>query len=146
MVAYYVGQGYTCGGWRTSAVVAGLSERDCALVDDSGRQRAIRFVIDAAGALTSGRAAVSAAGTEQSLAPIDALEPLAGFLGAMLGDERGAAALPWLATHLGDEYADTEAGALRIATYSRTDEGTAWLCVEAAHPDYLNLADFGAHP
>jgi hypothetical protein len=146
VLAYYAGQGYTCGGWRTSTVVAGMSQSDCVLADDAGRRRLIRLVVDADGALADGWAGISAADDDQSLAPIDALESLAGFLGAMLGEERGAAVLPWFAEHLGDEHADTEAGALRIATYTRTDDDTAWLYVEVARPDYLDLAGFAAHP
>ena len=75
---------------------------------------------------------------ETFLDPTIALEPLAGFLGAMLGEVRGTELVPWLAGHLGDEYAETMAADLHVATYTQPVGGVAVLVVEVANDAYLN--------
>jgi hypothetical protein len=54
----------------------------------------------------------------------------------MLGAERGEALLPWLAAHLGDAYAETTDGDLKVATYIKGDDHST-LYVELALPSYL---------
>ncbi|MCJ7712490.1 MAG: hypothetical protein MUQ32_16840 [Chloroflexi bacterium] len=67
-----------------------------------------------------------------------ALDPLSGFLGAMLGGDRGGALLEWLAGHLGDAYAETSEGGLRIATYTASAEDHATIYVQLANQAYLD--------
>lgn len=137
VLAYYEGLGYECTDSQLSRLADGFSFRNCSIVDDDGRTRVIGLVVDPDGELANGFASVEAAEGETTLAPIDALEPLAGFLGAMVGAERGSAILTWLATHLGDEYAETTDGELRIATYAETEEALR-LYVEMANQEYLD--------
>lgn len=78
------------------------------------------MVTDPDGSLANGFASIQGKNSEAFLAPVDALEPLAGFLGAMLGEDQGSTALPWLAGHLGDAYAETTIGAITVATYTES--------------------------
>ena len=71
------------------------------------------------------------------LEPTDALEMLSGFLGAMLGDAAATGLLPWLAGHLGDEYATTTFGGGTIATYTKSADDPTEIYVEVAGPTYL---------
>lgn len=138
VLGYYEGLGYECTDWRPSTTAADFSYRSCASVDGDGRTLVIGVVVDPDGELANGFASVEAAAGQTSLAPIDALEPLAGFLGAMLGEERGAAILTWFATHLGDEYAETPDGALRVATYTDLEGEAPRIYVEVANQTYLD--------
>jgi hypothetical protein len=95
-------------------------------------------VTDPSGGLANGFASVQGKDTEMFLAPVDALDPLAGFLGAMLGEAQGSALLPWLAGHLGDSYAETTIGPIRIATYTESAEDHSKLYVELANQSYLD--------
>jgi hypothetical protein len=71
------------------------------------------------------------------LEPTDALEMLSGFLGAMLGDAAATDLLPWLAGHLGDEYAATTFSGGTIATYTESADDPTRIYVEVAGPTYL---------
>ena len=114
--------------------------RTCQQTDDAGRTQTIGLVTDPAGGLANGFASVTGTDTETILAPINALDPLAGFLGAVLGEDQGAALLTWLASHLGDTYAETTSGPLRVATYTGSDEDHSTLYVEVANRSYLDAA------
>lgn len=118
--------------------------RTCQMVDDAGRVRVIGVVTDRTGGLANGFASVQDADPDAILAPIDALDPLAGFLGAMLGEERGSSLLTWLAGHLGDAYAETTVGSIKVATYSESESDHSKLYVELANPAYLEAP--GASP
>ncbi|HEV8699031.1 MAG TPA: hypothetical protein VGQ89_15145 [Candidatus Limnocylindrales bacterium] len=67
---------------------------------------------DPNGGLANAFASVQGKDAETFLAPVDAPDPMAGFLGAMLGEDQGSALLPWLAGHLGDAYAETTIGGI----------------------------------
>ena len=114
--------------------------RTCQQTDDAGRTQTIGLVTDPAVGLANGFASVTGTDTETILAPINALDPLAGFLGAMLGEDQGAALLTWLASHLGDTYSETTSGQLRVATYTESDEDHSTLFVEVANRAYLDAA------
>ena len=75
---------------------------------------------------------------EELIEPVDALGPLSGFLGAMLGSERGGALVEWLAGHVGDAYAETSDGGLRIATYTPGEADLSVIYVELADQAYLD--------
>jgi hypothetical protein len=83
-------------------------------------------------------ASVKGKETETILAPIDALDPLAGFLGATLGEQPGGALLTWLAAHLGDEFAETISGRIKVATYTESADDHSILYVEVANQAYLD--------
>lgn len=85
-------------------------------------------------------ASVQGTAGETILDPVDALEPLAGFLGVMLGEDAGTAALPWLAGHLGDAYSETTSGAIHIATYTASPDDHSRLYVEVANRAYLDAS------
>ena len=137
IAAYYQSQGYVCAAPRPSTKAAGFTLRTCETNDDAGRTRIIGLVTDPAGGLANGFASVKGKETETILAPIDALDPLSGFLGATLGEEQGAALLTWLASHLGDAYAETTSGPIKVATYSESVDDHSTLYVEVANQAYL---------
>lgn len=143
IVAYYQGQGYDCAARQPSTKVLGFFFRTCTKVDDAGRKRVIGVVTDPGGNLVDGFASVQGTAGETFLAPVDALEPLGGFLGATLGQDQGAAALPWLAGHLGDAYSDTKMGAITMATYTNAKDDHSKMYVEVANKTYLDAAAVG---
>jgi hypothetical protein len=138
VAAYYESQGYACVAPQTSPKAAGFSVRTCQKVDDAGRTLAIGLVTDPDGGLASGFANVKGKDGETMLAPIDALDPLAGFLGAMLGEDRGTALLTWLASHLGDTRAETASGSITIATHAESETDHSTLYVEVASAAYFD--------
>jgi len=85
VVAYYASQGYACSASAPSATAVGFAVRTCEKVDDAGRTRTIGVVTDPGGVLSDAFAGVRGTFDEAFLAPTDALDPLAGFLGATLG-------------------------------------------------------------
>jgi hypothetical protein len=138
IAAYYESQGFVCVGPQPSTKAKGFTVRTCEKTDEAGRTRTIGLVTDPAGGLANGFARVKGTNAETILAPIDALDPLSGFLGAMLGEDQGTALLPWLASHLGDTYAETKSGPVKIATYTESDTDHSTLYVEVANPAYLD--------
>lgn len=138
IAAYYESQGYPCVAPQPSTKAAGFTFRSCEKVDDTGRTRVIGLVTDPDGGLANGFASVNGKDTETILAPIDALDPLSGFLGAMLGEQQGAALLTWLAAHLGDTYAETMSGPIKVATYTESETDHSTLYVEVANRAYLD--------
>lgn len=137
VILYYASRGYTCTDPQPSAHAADHLFRSCQLVDPDGRTLVVGLVTDPAGDLADGFASVEGAESETFLEPVVALEPLAGFLGAMLGETRGEDLLPWLAGHLGDAYAETSVGTLKVATYRESETDHSRLYVEVATPGYL---------
>lgn len=147
VLAYYESQGYACDATRPSTVAAGFTVRSCESTDATGRRLVVGVVTDTDGALANGFASVQGTATETILAPIDALDPLAGFLGAMLGEESGVAQLTWLASHLGDAYAETTVGPITLATYTASVDDHSTLYVEVANEAYLEASTVpGASP
>ena len=138
IAAYYESQGYTCVAPQPSATAAGFAVRTCKETDGAGRTRVIGLATDPNGGLANGFASVKGKDTETFLAPIDALDPLAGFLGATLGEEQGVALLIWLASHLGDTYAETISGPITVATYTASEDDHSTLYVEVANRAYLD--------
>lgn len=138
VVFYYETQGYTCRAQLPSTKAAGFMFRSCEKVDEAGRTRVVGVVTDPNGGLANGFASLQGKDTETFLAPTDALDPLAGFLGAMLGETQGTALLPWLAGHLGDTYAETTVAGVKVATYTPSDADHSRLYVELANQAYLD--------
>jgi hypothetical protein len=138
IAAYYATQGYACAPPKPSTKAAGYTLQTCETVDKDGRTRVVGLVTDPAGGLANGFASVKGKDGETILASVDALDPLSGFLGAMLGEERGAALLTWLASNLGDSYAETVSGPIRIATYTESADDFSTLYVEVANQGYLD--------
>jgi len=137
VIRFYEDAGYACTAREPSTKAAGFFVRQCEIVDGAGRTRVVGVVTDPAGVLANGYASVQGPDAEVILAPIDALEPLAGFLGAMLGEDRGSTVLPWLAGHLGDAYAETTIELIRVATYSESEVDHSRLYLELANQAYL---------
>jgi hypothetical protein len=140
IAAYYQSKGYVCAAPQPSTKAAGFTLRTCQETDDAGRTRIVGLVTDPAGGLANAFASVRGKETETILAPIDALDPLSGFLGATLGEDRGAALLTWLASHLGDAYAETTSGPIKVATYSESADDHSTLYVEVANQAYLDAS------
>jgi hypothetical protein len=138
IVGYYESLGYTCGDVRPSTIVEGFDVQACTLLDPDGRTRTIGVVTDPVGLVANGFASIEGASDETFLDPTVALEPLSAFLGAMLGEAAGTDLVPWLAGHLGDEYAETTAGAITVATYTPTAEDHSTLTVEVGNDEYLD--------
>jgi len=137
---YYRSIGYACDPQRPSTVAAGYAVVTCTFVDGAGRTRAIGLVTDASGRLGNAFASVSARAGEDYLDPEDALEPLAAFLGTMLGETRGGEAAVWLKEHLGAVFERTRSGALTVATYTDRGDDPGVLFVEVADEAYLRAS------
>lgn len=138
VLAYYASVGYACSDASPSTKAAGYTVRTCQLVDKAGRTLTVGFVTDPGGALGNAFASVQAVAGEDVLDPVDALDPLSGFLGAMLGTDRAGAQVEWLAGHAGDAYAETSDGGLRLATYTASAEDHSIIYVELANQSYLD--------
>ena len=137
VIGYYTTLGYTCGDPVPSSQADGYVVTSCRLVDAEGRTRTAGFVIDADGRLGDGYASVRGADGEAYLEPDAALDPLAAFLGAMLGGERGAEAAIWMKEHLGEAYAARTLGTITVATYTAPGDDPSELFVEVADPAYV---------
>jgi hypothetical protein len=137
VIGYYEGQGFVCDVIQPSETAAGYFFQGCQRTDANGRTLTLGFITDASGKLADGTASVQGRSDEPFLEPSDALDHLAGFLGAMLGDERGTSLLEWLAGHLGDAYAQTTIDVLTVATYTESATGHSRLYLEIANRDYL---------
>ena len=137
IAAYYETQGYICAAPQPSTKAAGFTVRTCQETDAAGRTRVIGLVTDPSGDLANGFASLKGTATETILAPVDVLDPLSGFLGATLGEERGGALLTWLASHLGDTYAETTSGPVKVATYTESATDHSTLYVEVGNQAYL---------
>jgi len=137
VVGYYQSQGYACGSPQPSALAKGYEFTTCELVDAPGRTLVIGVVTDANDEMADGFASVRGTSSEKVLDPSVALDPLAGFLGAMLGPSRGESLLEWLAGHLGDAFAETTIDDLHVATYIRGQDRST-LYVEIANDAYMN--------
>jgi hypothetical protein len=140
VIAYYQSIGYACDPPVPSTLAAGYTVTACRVVDDAARTRVVGIVTDAAGTLGNGYAGMSGAEGETYLDPEAALDPLAGFLGAVLGAERGGEAAVWLREHLGDAYAEATFGSISVATYTGADDDPSQLYVEVADPAYLEAS------
>lgn len=138
VVAYYESLGYRCAAPQPSTKATGFLVSTCQEVDDAGRTRVVGIVTDPGGDPANAFASVQGKDPGVFLAPIDALGPLAAFLGATLGEEQGSELLPWLAGHLGDAYAETTIGALKVATYTASETDPSRLSVEIANQTYLD--------
>jgi len=138
ILAYYESVGYACTARKPSAKATGFFVRTCNLVDDAGRTRVIGIVTNPDGGLANSFASVQGKDRGAFLPPIDALEPLAAFLGATLGEDQGSALLPWLAGHLGDAHTETTLGDLKVATYTASETDPSRLYVEIANQAYLD--------
>ena len=140
VIAYYRSIGYTCADPKPSTVAARYTVTTCQLVDPAGRTRVVGMVTSAAGELGNGYAAVLGAGGEAYLDPANALEPLAAFLGTMLGETRGGDAAVWLKERLGAVFERTTIGPLTVATYTGPGDDPSRLYVEVADDAYLKAA------
>ena len=138
IAAYYQGQGYTCNGVEPSTTAAGFFFRSCEKVDAAGRTLVIGLVTDPGGRLAEGFATVTGTPAEIVLEPEAALPPLAGFLGAVLGEDEGARAADWLTDHLGGVYEQTSLGQITVATYNGDNDNPQVLAVELANQSYLD--------
>ena len=138
VIGYYEGRGFICDEVQPSATAAGHFYQGCEMEDADGRTLALGFVTDPSGDLADAYASVQAPSGEPFLEPTDALDHLAGFLGAMLGEDRGTSLLEWLAGHLGDAYAQTTIDTLAVATYTQSATDHSRLYLELADQDYIN--------
>ena len=138
VIGYYEGTGLVCDEIEPSATAAGHFFQGCQMVDADGRTLSLGFVTDPSGDLADGYASVRGRQDEPFLEPAAAMDHLAGFLGAMLGDERGTSLLEWLAGHLGDAYAQTTIDVLSVATYTPSPTDHSMLTLEIASRDYLH--------
>jgi len=138
VIAYYEGQGFSCDQIQPSATATGYFFQGCQLVDADGRTLALGFVTDPSGDLADGYASVQGRPDEPILEPTVALDHLSGFLGAMLGEDRGTSLLEWLAGHLGDAFAQTTIDVLVVATYTQSATDHSRLYLEIADQDYIN--------
>jgi hypothetical protein len=137
---YYRSIGYSCAPQEPSTVAAGYFVVTCVLTDGAGRTRAVGLITDGSGRLGNAFASVSGRPGEDYLDPEDALDPLAAFLGTMLGESRGGEAAVWLKEHLGAAFERTTSGSLTIATYTERGDDPSVLYVELADQAYLRAS------
>lgn len=137
ILGYYETLGYACEPPRPSTQAAGHTVRSCSLVDAHGRQRLVSIVTDPVGDIAQALTSIDGTASEPILDPVVALEPFAAFLGATLGAAQGESLLPWLAMHLGDEFATTTLGELTLATYRESPQDHSTLYLEIANQDFL---------
>jgi len=143
IAAFYQTRGYACGEPQRDSKAVGFAVRRCQETDEAGRTRLVGLVTDAHGDLADAFASVKGKPGETILAPIDALDPLAGFLGATLGEEQGASLLTWLASHLGDAHAETMSGPIKVTTYTASESDHSILYVQVANPAYIEAGGSG---
>ena len=137
ILGYYETLGYTCDPAQPSTQAVGHTVRACRFVDADGRQRLVTIVTDPAGNVADALTSIEGTAAEPILDPVVALEPFAAFLGATLGAAQGESLLPWLATHLGDEFATTTLGDLTIATFKESPQDHSTLYLEIANQAFL---------
>jgi hypothetical protein len=140
---YYIGEGYACGDASPSSQAEGYLIRRCQL--EAGALTIIFGIVsDEDG--TIGNAFMGVLGSDGVTmpSPRDAIDPLAGFLGAMLGQDIGTTTMSWLAERLGEENAETQANGLLAATYAVTDDTGAGLYVELASQAFMDAPVPGA--
>lgn len=137
ILGYYETLGYACNPAQPSPQAVGHTVRACTLIDPDGRRRTVSVVTDPAGDVADAFTSVQGTAAEPVLDPVVALEPLAAFLGATLGESQGESLLPWLASHLGDEFATTTLGELTLATYRESPQDHSTLYLEIANQDFL---------
>jgi hypothetical protein len=143
VLGYYRSIAYVCDG-PVAGPLSGSTLQSCQLRDADGRVRVIGVITEPAGNLAAGFASVRGRRGEAFVDPETALEPLAGFLGAMLGEARGTELVPWLADHLGDAFGETASGDLAVLTYTQEAFGQTVLFVEVASAPYRSRAGEGA--
>ena len=137
VIGYYETGGFVCDEIQPSATAAGYFFQGCQKEDPDGRMLAIGLVTGPSGDLADAYASVLGSPDETILEPTAALDHLSGFLGAMLGEDRGSSLLEWLAGHLGDAYAQTRIDTLTVATYSQSQTDHSRLYLELANQDYI---------
>ena len=136
IIGFYEGAGLACNPPAPSTTAAGWTVTTCA-GNEAGRPVAIGVITDEDGELGAGFATVTALPDEELLEPAAALDQLSGFLGAMLGEASATEQLPWLAGHLGDDYAETTIGDVTVATYIESADDPTRIYVEVDGPAYL---------
>jgi hypothetical protein len=137
IVGYFETVGYQCTDRRPSSEAEGYFYESCQLLDSDGRTRTLGIVTDPNDDVADAFFSVRGVEGEAILEPQTVLEPFARFLGAVLGEAGGTAALPWLAGALGDAYSTTTLGELTVATYTDSPEDHSKLTVELASRAYL---------
>jgi hypothetical protein len=70
--------------------------------------------------------------------PEDAITGLGFFLGAMLGETDGTAAVTWLAQHMGETMAQTTISDMLVATYPGDEATGLGYFVEVANQAFMN--------
>lgn len=137
ITSFYESASLDCEPPTPSATAAGWFVRTCDGENADGRPIAIGLITDESDALGAGFATVTALPDEDLLEPTDAIDTLSGFLGAMLGEEPATELLPWLASHIGDEYAETTHGNVTVATYTESADDSTRIYLEIDGPAYL---------
>lgn len=137
IVGFYESEGFTCGAAVPSTVAAGWTVRTCQGDDAAGHPLAIGVMTDDNGILGAGFASVTARPEEDLLEPTDALDALSGFLGAMLDQAAATDQLPWLAGHVGDDYAEVSIPGASLATYTEAPDDPTRIYVEVDGEEYL---------
>ena len=137
ITSFYEGASLECNEPTASTTAAGWFVRTCQGENADGRPVAIGVITNEADALGAGFATVTALPDEDLLEPTDAIDTLSGFMAAMLGEEPATELLPWLAGHLGDEYAETTLGEVTVATYTESPDDPTRIYLEVDGPAYL---------
>ncbi|MDP1805383.1 MAG: hypothetical protein Q8K72_09470 [Acidimicrobiales bacterium] len=138
VLGYYESVGFTCEDPIASNQVTGYTVFRCLKADDAtGFTTLVALVVDENGVTGDSFAGVLGTDGKTSPTPEQALEPLAFFLGAMMGETEGQKAGTWLTQHLGEDMATIPVGALLVATYPGDKETGLGYYVEVANEAFL---------
>ncbi len=139
ILSYYESNGLTCGDPSPSTQAAGYTITRCVGTDDTTKLTTIVAVVtDPDGVMGDAFVGVLGSDGKTMPKPEDAITGLGFFLGAMLGEADGTAAVTWLAQHMGEEMAQTTINDMLVATYPGDESTGLGYYVETANQAFLN--------
>jgi hypothetical protein len=135
---YYESAGFTCKPATPSTQAAGYSVVRCLKADEATKLTTIIALVADENAVT-GDAFAGVVGTDgkTSATPEQAINDLAFFLGAMLGETAGQEAGSWLTQHLGEDLSTT-VGDILVATYPGDKDTGLGYYVEVANKAFMD--------
>lgn len=139
VLSYYEGTGFTCDPATPSTQAAGYSAVRCSKADEATKLTSvIVLVADENAATGNAFAGVLSTDGKTSPTPEQAINDLAFFLGAMLGETDGLEAGTWLTEHLGEDLAKTTVGDILVATYPGDKDTGLGYYVEVANKAFMD--------
>ena len=136
---YYESAGFKCEPATPSTLAAGYSVVRCLKADEATKLTTIiALVADENAVMGDAFAGVVGTDGKTSPTPEQAINDLAFFLGAVLGETDGQEAGTWLTEHLGEELAKTAVGDILVATYPGDKDTGLGYYVEVANKAFMD--------